>query len=120
MDIGLWIDPGRANTSRPWLPAIRAVIRVPLFSPARFKDGQRSKANAMELGLFVLDVDNGHMKDKHGEWVDGAVAVTGRHVGQTMEGYQFALATSWSHTPRQPKFRVVMPLLWRANSASLL
>ena len=86
--------------------AATAKDAVGLFSPARFQDGQRSKAKATELSMFVLDVDNPQTKQ-------GAAPVTGRDIGRVLgyqQGLQFAMATSWSHTPAWPKFRVILPL----------
>lgn len=75
---------------------------VPLYSPARYRDLKRAKVQVIDIGLFVVDVDN----KQDGE------PVLGRHVAKALAERELrsVIATSWSHTPEKPKFRVLIPL----------
>jgi hypothetical protein len=75
---------------------------VPLYSPARFHDRKRAKVAVIDIGLFVVDVDNKQDGDP----------VLGRQVAQALAARELrsVIATTWSHTPEKPKFRVVLPL----------
>ncbi len=80
---------------------------VPLFSPAEFVKGKRSKDNVTNLSLFVLDFDNPQVRD-------GKPPVTMDDVCQTLvkKELKHALASSWSNTDKWPKFRIILPLAY--------
>lgn len=79
--------------------------KVPLFSPAEFKDAKRSKDNVTRLSLFVLDIDNPQVKK-------GKPPVKMGEVCRTLikKGLKYALASSWQHNDERPRFRVILPL----------
>ena len=68
---------------------------APLFSPAVFRDDRRRLANVETCSMVVLDVD-------HGATLDEASAAFADHA--------HVLYTSFSHTPAEHRFRVVLPL----------
>lgn len=72
---------------------------LPAWSPARYEPGQtRGKANVAEVTCLVFDLDDGMP-------VEAAVELFSE------AGCTFILHTSWSHTPRLHKFRLVFPLM---------
>lgn len=85
-------------------PETRKTKDGELFSPATFKDNQRSKANAEKLSMLVLDFDHG----LNLEYADGLARGL---------GVPYAIYTSFSHQRKTDKhpmpedcFRVVIPL----------
>lgn len=66
------------------------------FAPATF-NGSRSKENAQEIFLLVLDCDNGTPLEE--------ITTKCKNLG-----YSFAIYTTFSHTREKHKFRVVFPL----------
>lgn len=79
--------------------------KVPLFSPAEFENGQRSKKNATRLSMFVLDIDNPQCKDG-----DPPVTMHDVCCALVEKNLKHVLASSWSHSLEWPKFRVILPL----------
>jgi hypothetical protein len=70
--------------------------RLPCWSPTTFRDDMPATAeNAEQLYALVLDIDGG---------MDLATALE-RCAPYTALGH-----TSWSHTPGEPRFRLVLPL----------
>lgn len=77
-------------------PAIRNDKDGKLFSGAIF-NGKRAKENVIELSLLVLDCDDGTPLEE--------IKAKCKSLG-----YSYALYTTFSHTEKKPKFRVVFPL----------
>ena len=74
----------------------RAKAQLPAWSPAQFRaGGRRRKADVEALSCIVQDFDDGTP-------INAALA--------PWQGVTALVATSWSHTPDHPKFRLVLPL----------
>ena len=68
--------------------------RLPGWSPATFRGNHRALPDVEHVGSLVLDYDDGAttLPDAIAAWDTTAYAVT-----------------SWRHTPKHPKFRVIVP-----------
>jgi hypothetical protein len=95
----------RALTTFPVIAAANK-LDLPAWSPARFKAGtERKSRNVIDVGALVFDHDEGDPDAALAGWA-GCIAV---------------VHSTWSHTERAPRFRVVVPLAtpiaanrWRA------
>lgn len=94
---------------------IVAKSKLPLWSPTQFLDGTtRCTANALQIHWLVYDIDDG--LTEFDTWQIWAKL-----------GYTVAAHTSYSHTPKHPKYRIAIPLLepipakewYRASEAAL-
>lgn len=68
--------------------------RLKSWVPGTF-NGQRSKANAIEVCCYVLDIEDG---------------TTFENACKLYEGTVRLIHTTWNHTPENPRVRVVFPL----------
>jgi hypothetical protein len=120
----------RTNLPRAGNSGDEAKKSLPAICAAKFRDGTtRARANAVELGLLFLDVDNSVEEVIPGEfWPDRRTGEPTRRPRLqkvmidrpvTFDAIQAALRaagvasyawTTWSCSPSWPKFRVVVPL----------
>ena len=69
-----------------------------LFSPCRLNEKQtRANANVLEISLLVFDID-----DAHGKSAD--------EIMELVSKYDAILHTTWSHTPENPRYRLILRL----------
>ncbi len=67
------------------------------WSPATYKNGEaRSNRNVISITMAVIDVDNGTAVEA---------------VQQMLEGHEYLIHSSYSHTTDIPKYRAILPLL---------
>lgn len=84
----------RALTTFPVISAANK-LDLPAWSPARFAAGtERKSRNVIDVSALVFDHDEGDPNAALAGWA-GCIAV---------------VHSTWSHTERAPRFRVVVPL----------
>lgn len=84
---------------------------VGLFLATSFKPGgRRRQEDAEQVHALILDFDNGRTKPATGEKQRNETTVEPSLVEALLSGYMFVLATTHSHQPDWPRFRVVLPL----------
>ncbi len=84
----------------------------PLFALTSFRDNTRHADTAEAFSGVVLDFDNDDEQKKCIPNPD-----TPDTVADNLAGFEFALYTSYSHTPEHPKFRVLLPFSSELASA---
>lgn len=76
---------------------VGAKDRAPLWSPARFLPGTtRAKANVVSVGVLACDLDDGTPPDQVRQWLDGL---------------EFLIHSTFSHSDEQPRLRAVIQLV---------
>lgn len=82
---------------------MEAKERLPGWSPATFKGNRRAKDRVIDVHALVLDYDAGDTSLKD--------------VARIFKGNLGAVHTTFSHTPRHPRLRLILPLSRPVNAA---
>jgi KaiC/GvpD/RAD55 family RecA-like ATPase len=115
MHLTLWLNhvtPDGAHTTVPWEEIVSFVARpivhedkptLPGWSPAKFVDSKRSKANVEAISLLVLDLDE--------------TSLTLEGVAGVFAGVSGIVHTTHSSTPEKPKYRIILRLTRDVSAA---
>jgi hypothetical protein len=88
-----------AFVSKPELAGGRLKESFALFSPARFRDNRRSRANVYDIGMLVFDDDAAHLE----------LFTVVRHLRSL--GWMAYVASTYSTDDDRPTWRLLIPLL---------